>query len=425
MLHDALIEGQAEVRRHAAVLLGLKREKKEVEDDLAAKLTQLALSDDDSGVRRAAAVTMAQLDRPKVYDDLIGGLRDPKTRSGAEATLSQIRVAADQRVERASYFEDRFSSLGWAQRGRIRRRAWRQRLGEELPALPFIVIPAALFAAVSAAAFKWLPGLDGWALTQGTPSMAMGAFQGATAGLIWAGSIVLGLTIYNLAFRHEYDRKSLLRPFPAIVTGAVCGFVSSILIIVVVAGVFEMSSLVEIGWISSEKTERFSWVFLHDLFVETRFGWPYLITGTGLGVGMALTTNGLLASGQWLAFLKKQKQLAGLEQTRILLRGIRRILVRHAWPLPAVLLFAGLLAYYVVPEVGTGAENHRPGNCDAINLRPGKSHLVQGLIGDCLTQALGAFFGIVGMGFGIVIVTWGVRLEPRVTWRLYLKRRNK
>lgn len=416
VLRDALSEGPAEVRRHAAVLLGLRRDQ-DLADDLAPMLTRLALSDDDSGVRRAAAVTLAQLDRRKVYDDLIGGLRDPATRAGAEAALSQIRVAADQRVS-ALNFEDRFSSLGWAQRGRIRRRAWAQRLREELPAVPFIVIPAALFAAVSAAAFKWLPGFYGWALTQGTPSAGMGAFQGATAGVIWAGSIVLGVTIYNVGFRHEYARQSYLHPFPVIVTGAVCGFVSSMLIIWVVIAVFEIPSLVGIGWILHRdqfpSDFRYSWDFWHDLFVKTRFAWPYLITGAGLGVGMALTTNGLLASGQWLAFLKKQKQVAGFRQTAILLRGIMRILVRHAWPLPVMLLLAGLLAYSV-PEVVP----------DVANLRRGVNELAQGLIGDCLTQMIGAFFGIVGMGFGIVSVTWGVRLEPRVTWGLHLKRRNK
>ncbi|HZI20626.1 MAG TPA: HEAT repeat domain-containing protein [Pyrinomonadaceae bacterium] len=428
VLSDALSAGPAEVRRHAAVLLGLKRDQ-DVADDLAAMLTRLAQSDDDSDVRRAAAVTLAQLDRRKVYDDLVAGLRHSATRAGAEDALSQIRVAADQRVN-APVFEDRFSRLGWAHRWRIRRRGWWQRLREELPALLFIVIPAALFAAVSAAAFKLLPGYYRWALTQGTPSAGMGAFQGATAGVIWAGFIVFGLTVYNVAFGREYVRKSYLRPFAAIVTGAVCGFVSSMLIIWVVIGVFEMQSLVEIGWVSRKDVRRFSLEFWHYLFIETRYGWPYLITGTGLGVGMALTTNGLLASGRWLAFLKKQNQLTGFKQTGILLRGIKRILVRHAWPLPVVLLLAGLLAYSV-PEVETCAENHRPAHSvpevgtGAKNLRPCKSHLAEGLIGDCLTQMIGAFFGIVGMGFGIVIVTWGVRLEPRVTWGLHLKRRNK
>lgn len=412
VLSDALRAGPPEARRHAAELLGLKRDQ-DVADDLVAILARLAQLDDDSSVRRAAAVTLAQLDRQKVYDDLVRGLHNPKTRAAAEAALSQIRVAADQRVK-APVFEVRFSSFGWAQRGRIRRRAWAQRLREELPALPFIVIPAALFAAVSAAAFKWLPGLFRWALTQGTPSAGMGAFQGAAAGFIWAGFIVLGLTVYNVAFGREYVRKSYLRPFSAIIIGAACGFVSSMVVIWMVIGVFEMQSLVEIGWVSHKDVIRFSPEFWHYLFIETRYGWPYLITGTGLGVGMALTTNGLLASGQWLAFLKKQKQLAGFKQTVILLRGITRILVRHAWPLPVVLLLAGLLAYSV-PEVVQSKEN----------LRLGKGYLAEGLIGDCLTQAIGAFFGIVGMGFGIVCVTWGIRLEPRVPWGLHLKRRNK
>jgi class 3 adenylate cyclase len=418
VLSDALTAGPPEVRRHTAELLGLKRDQ-DVADDLAAMLARLAQSDDDSSVRRAAAVTLAQLDRRKVYDDLIGGLHNPTTRAGAEAALSQIRVAADQRVK-ATIFEERFGRLGWGYRWRIRWQAWAQRLKDESAVLPFIVVPAALFATILAAVFKSLPGRYGWALTQGTPNAGMGAFQGATAGFIWAGFILLGLTIYNVAFRREYVQKYYVGPFAAIVTGAVCGFVSSMMINLVVIAVFELSSLVGIGWILPRKEFPpdflYSRDFWSELFFQTRFGWVYLITGTGLGVGIALTTNRLLASGQWRAFLKKQRQLAGFKQMAVLLYGIIRILLRHAWPLPIMLLVTGLLAYFV-PEV--------PSKCTAGNIRSCKSGVATGLIGDCVIQVLGAFFGIVGMGFGIVSVTWGVRLEPRATWGLHLKRRNK
>jgi DNA-binding winged helix-turn-helix (wHTH) protein len=71
------------------------------------------------------------------------------------------------------------------------------------------VMRTAFFAAVSAALFKSLPGAFGWALTQASASAGMGAFQGATAGVVWAGLIILGLTLYDFRRSSKHASKSL------------------------------------------------------------------------------------------------------------------------------------------------------------------------------------------------------------------------
>ncbi len=286
------------------------------------------------------------------------------------------------------------------------------------------VILTALFAATSAAAFKLLPGAFGWALTQASASAGMGAFQGATAGLIWAGSIILGLTVYDFALGSKDASKNLsskpvepthrrptnkfwgalksyLCPRAALAVGAVSGFVSSLIIILVVISVFEMRSLEQIGWIMPGR-ERFSLEFWQDLFINTRFAWPYLITGSSLGFGMALTRNGLRASARWSRFVESQRQLTGIKQARTMLRGITLIVFRYALPLLIMQLFGGTLAFFV-PEAAPAANELRAGNVG----------LATGLLCDCTTQTLGAFFGIVGMGLGMVIDRWGLNLETR------------
>ena len=286
------------------------------------------------------------------------------------------------------------------------------------------LILTAVFGALSAAAIKWEPGAFSWALTQASASAGMGAFQGATAGVVWAGSIILGLTLYDFAFGGEHasknlsakpeepgqtgptsrfwgDLKSSLRSPSALAVGAACGFIGSLIIILVVTSVFEMRSLEQIGWIMPWR-QRFSLGFWQDLFINTRFAWPYLITGAFLGVGMAMTRNALLASAQWHKFVEQQKQLTGVKQTFTILRGIMRNLVRYAWPLLIMQTLGGTLASFV-PEAGTGVND----------LRAGTRGLATGLVWDCATQALGAFFGLVGMGLSMVIDRWGIEMEAR------------
>jgi len=218
VLRNAMACNSPMVRRNAAGLLG-----QTPVDDLLNDLVDLALVDDDLSVRHAAAVSLARLDRPQLYETLTAKLKQPATKSAASEALSRIRIVTD-RSARSSSFENSFCRLRRAEREVIRRNARRIRFREGLIAFPFLVVPAAFLAATAAATFKWLPGMAGWALTQashGAKGAAMGAFHGAIAGVVWAGLIVLGLTFYYVVFGREQSTKSLLRPFAALGVGAV------------------------------------------------------------------------------------------------------------------------------------------------------------------------------------------------------------
>jgi len=400
VLKDAIGASSLAVRRNVAALLGSEPASERLHD-----LVELAVSDQNEAVRRAAAVSLTKLDRPELYAEVVEGLHKPASYDGALKALSRIRIAADGSVP-AHSFEASFSRLDRSERGRIRRSAQMMRLKEGLPILAFAVVPAVILASISAAGFKWLPATFNWALCQANPSPAMGVFHGLTAGVLWAGLIVLGLSVYRVVFGRDQDRGSYLKPFAAISVGGVCGFVASLLVILIIVSVYEITSLQVMGWLTEDisSSDRFAGIFWRDLFVETRFGWPYLITGTGLGVGMALMTNALHASRRWAEFLKQQTRLTGAKQTVRLIRGITRVALFYAWPLPVMLIVAGVLAF-AVPSV----PHEYPSKASS-------EFLVLGLIGDCATKAIGAFFAIVGMGLGLVVMRYGVHAEARKRW---------
>ena len=403
ILGEALTSELADVRRHTAELLG-----RDPVVELLPELARLATEDGDVGVRRAAAESLARLDgerdggelTAKLFDEVIGKLRVTEYQANAEAALSHICIAANRRG-RAPVFEDRFRKVRRLRRVKIRGRAFALQLWEGLPILLCIVIPAGFFAAASAGVFKLFPSFFGWALTQDTTNPGPGAFQGLTAGVIWAGLIVLGLTLYYIISEREHDPRPYRSQTYAILVGAASGFIGSSIIVLVVAAVFSGLVLEQIGWVMPGR-DRFSLEFWLDPFVNTRYALPYLITGSGLGVGMALTTNRLRTSKPWLDFKEGQAQLTTFKQLCEVVWDIMKILWRHFWPVPVMLLLTGGLAC-LVPEVMP--EGNR--------IRSGVMGLATGLAGDCATQAVGAYFGIVGMGLGIVIVRWGFNLKPR------------
>lgn len=397
VLRDALAAPSPAVRHNAVDQLG-----REPVGEVSAALIDLALRDGDESVRHAAAVSLARLDDAGLCAALDARLADPGEGAAAEIALARMRATADQSV-RAPVFEARFAALAPGPRRAIRRAAARLRLRRGLPMLPFIVLPAALLAAIAAAAFKWLPGMLDWALVQGTASAGMGVFHGLTAGFIWAGSITFGVALYYLVAAREFTPRSYVRPTGALAAGLASGFLSSVLIVCIIVSVYEVTSLVEMGWLAGGPAPaRFSLGFWRDLFVVTRFGWVHIVTGSGLGIGMALVMNGVRASPRWAAFLERQTGLVGLPRARALLRELVGLTARHVWPLPVMLALAGAAAF-LVP--------HAPPTAGAFKGSP--LGIALGIAGDCATQAIGAFFGIVGMGLGIVLVRCGFYFEPR------------
>src|SRR5205085_2228257 len=108
-----------------------------------------------------------------------------------------------------------------------------------------------------------------------------------------------------------------------------------------VVGVFAMNPLANMGWIRSESIRQFGSEFWRDLFLRTHYGWAYAITGTGLGIAMAMTANGLRASKGFHALLEGHENLSGIRQMRDLIWRIMKLAARHAWVFPLFLGVAG------------------------------------------------------------------------------------
>ena len=386
---EALGAAAAGVRRNAARLLAI-----DPVPELGEALVRLALSDPDESVRRAAAASLARLDDAALHRTMFRKLEDPSTRAGARTALAHTRIVADQVVP-APIFDALFAQLPAPQRAPVQRLARRLRLREGLPLVPIMVVPAALLAAVAAAAYKWLPGMLHFALTQ-TPDDggAAGLFHGLIAGMLWAGSITFGLALYHTVFAREFAPRSYLRPAGALVMGCVIGFLGSVLVVLTIVSVYRIDSLVAMRWLL-QREPTYSRDFWLDLFVYTRLGWAHLITGTGLGLAMAIMTNALRASPRWSEFVARQTSINGIAHALAIVKDLTRIAISRAWPLPAVLALFATLAFLV-------ADHSR-----------GRDFIVKGLIGDCTTQAIGAFFGIVGMGLGILVIRCGIHVDPR------------
>lgn len=396
VLKDSLQTASSETaRRNAAILIG-----PEQEPALAEDLVRLASSDPEESVRRAAALTLAQWDDPELYARLEGQLKQPGTHAPAIRALAGIRVAADRWI-RAPAFDRCFAQLSGSTQQQIRRKAWGLRFRDGTPVLPFIFIPAAMFAAIVAGVLKTIPGAFDWGFVQAQASATMGFFHGVIGGVMWAGAISLGLSLYRLVFGRDLIPGSYWKPLGALGVGALIGMISSILVVFCIASVYSDPSLRKMGWIQ-QSTENDSRPFLDDLFYHTGFGWCHLITGVGIGIGMALMTNGLQASSKWKAFLHSQARLTSLKQARELIWGLMKLALPYSWPLPLVIGLAAAAASFV--------PNRIPGVPKATTLA-----IVQGLTADCGIQIIGAYFAVVGMGFGIVILRYGLNVDARRT----------
>lgn len=414
---QALAKGASSMRRNVALLLGER-----AIPELSGELVRLVMSDPADDVRRAAASSLVRLNQIQLFSEVIKKIESNASSSTAIGALSRIRVAADA-SEAPSVFEQLFRKLPSPLRSRVRLQAWHLRLKRGMPILALVLVPALLLSAASAAAFKWLPGLLNYALCQTKASAAMGVFHGVTAAVIWGGGITLGLVTHRVVFGRESDAKSYLRPFAAVVTGAIVGAINAVFLLVLISTVYMGTSLYEMGWVI-DSNQNFGSNFIKVLFSRTRFAWPYLITGTFLGIGMALMVNGLRASKRWPQFLVQQTPLTGVRQTWQLVCGLVKLAIRFAWPIPLALLIAGVLAFFVLrsaPEAGPWPHPWTEGLSGGLAAEPFQRREWKvsrwgeafGIIGDAATQAIGGFFAVVGMGLGIVVIRYGVKVEPR------------
>ena len=397
VLNEALRSNQTIVRKNVATLLA--------EDpvvDVLDELLEIAISDQEDAVKREASKTITKLDRPELYQKIIDRLKNPADASGVRTALSYMQMVADQRGKSAEFYKT-IEQLNLLSRKKTYWRSTVYRGKEFLFISPFLVIPTILFASVTATLFKSVPSYFNWAVSQADASVLMGAFHGATAGVIWAGLIVLGITTYYSVFGNENRRKSMLNPIGAVITGALVGIFSSVFINIVILGVYQPESLAKMGWIitSGKEFERYNWLFWEEILWTTKFGWCYIITGTGLGIGIALSVNSLKSSDKWLTILENQEKLLSWTDLKNLASSIMLIVFKHITPLLTVLFIAGSFAY-MIPTIPNGLEK----------FEAGRIHLALSLLADGSTQAFGAYFAIVGMSLGLVMIRRGFEVKP-------------
>jgi hypothetical protein len=394
-LKEALAYPEPAVRANAADLLG-----EEFEPEFAAELVRLALDDGDAGVRAAATASLARLDQSPLFDEIKARLASPQTHRAASQAVANLLVLSDLGGAGAA-FAGFYRGIGTGTRARIRARAWGLRFVNNFSALPYVVIPAALFSATSAGLFKWLPGVFGYAHCQAAPSLLAGLFHGFTAAAVWSAFISFALMIHRVVFYRKTGAVSCLRPFTALAWGAAAGALAGATMTLIISGVFLTTSLATMGWVSGGDVKQFSAEFWYDLFVRTRFGWAYIISGAGAGVAFAITGNGMRASGQF-DFKNTGSSVSGGREFWAIIGQLMKLAARYLWAFPLCLAVAGAVVMMIL----------RPGEA----MSPAKksfSSLLLATFFDSASLWFGGYFSMIGFGLGLVLMTRGVRVEPR------------
>lgn len=395
VLKEALACPDAAVRANAAGLLG-----DEFVPELGADLVQLALVDQEAKVRESALRSLAKLDQEPLFNEIKSRLAAPQTHRAAAQAVASLLVLSD-RGETKSEFARLYDSIDTGKRAEIRTKSWSLRFFNTISVLPYVLIPATIFSGMGGGFCKWLPGVFAWTLCQARPSMMAGLFQGFTAAMIWGLFTSLALMIHRLVFFQKAGPGSSLRPVSTLIWGTVGGLVSGAISMLMIVGVYETRSLVTMGWLTSSEVKQFSAEFWGDLFIRTRFGWCYIIAGCGLGLAMSITANGMRAAGKF-RFEDNESTISGAREFRAIIVQMMKLAVPYIWVFPICMTVAGAIIVLIL----------RPG-AEASPDRSSFEALVLGTIFDCVSLWSGGFFAMVGMGFGIVLMTRGVRVEPR------------
>jgi energy-coupling factor transporter ATP-binding protein EcfA2 len=405
------------VRANVAVLLAEKSHTR-----FHPQLVDMAISDPDEHVRRTASEAIGMADSDDAYQRLFESLRVPAEKDACLTALSLILIQRDRRLL-APGSDQWFDTLGAIDAARVRRRARITRLRECLVVLPFLLIPSALFSACAAAFIKALPGALGWSLCQATSSFFGGIFHGATAGLIWGITLPLSLILYWEVFGSRRKKWSMLSPLGSILFASVSGFLTGLLVVISIVGVFEVANLVEIGWLDQWRNQG-SREFWLDLFVNLRFGWAYAITGIGMGAGMAMATNALRARRSLATLMESDGEISTMRQIRTLIGDVRRAFGWTVWPILVLPLLTGAIALTIVKPGGMALRpkgeaplvqtpDHRPTHADWMASKTTLGGRVLGMAGDCASELAGGYAAVVGMGVGMVIMSRGVQVRPR------------
>lgn len=401
------------VRGNAVKVLGTIRER-------GRELVPAALRDPDEKVRDRAAASLAVLDDPKLYTEVVGALAVGEGNSGSTRILAAVLAEAENRG--VTSHREPFSRLPHRSRRRIRTASWRLRLRRVAPSLVYVVLCAAILAGIGTGLFKGIPTAFNVGITQLTGSLFMGLYQGFVAGTSFGVLISLSLAVhYAISARRK--TVSYFRPVLPIVLGIVSGALSGFVVDLIILGVYSAPTMTDMHWINNERVMDHRLELLEQVFFKSHYGWCFVISGAFLGCGLAMVSNRLRNWDEWLPVLKQDDELTGLRQAAAVIKRIARVAMPHAWPIAVALTVAAPVAALPVsplayePYRGSSAGRGAPEACSgsAAGSRDGRrsDRVWWDVAADCGCQVTGGFGVIVGMGFGIVLIRRGVHIRRR------------
>lgn len=417
VLRDALCEGRAfEVRANAVTVLGTIPE-------LGRALIPAAVLDKHNEVRDAAATSLAELDVPALYAQVVDVLaRDADGRS--TRTLASVLTEAEKHG--VTSHAAAFRVLGRRTRRRVRLVSWWMRLRRDISSLFYVVLVATILCGIGTGLFKAFPTGFDVGIAQAEGSFFLGFYHGLVAGATYGALISLALSVHYLISPRprsklrtpssEQAAPSYLRPVLPIFIGLVSGALSGLLVDLIIMGVYAPATLTRMRWIITDDIRR--WQLFHDVFMNSRYGWCFVISGTVLGCSVALVANRLRNQDDWLPLLDLQSELVSLRHAVKVTKRIARLVLPHAWPILVMLAIAApLTAPHVIPYLDVGpsgaSAKTAPKSCQGPLKRRQSIGIQWDVAADFGCQVSGGFFLIVGMGLGIVLLRRGLHISRR------------
>ncbi len=433
---ECLASEDPKLRENAADLLQVRGDQV-----FERELVELLVHDTVEAVRKACAYTLVERGNESAYDRVLVEIeRSERSSTMRLGPLAGLLSASEMQPEKPK-FADWYQKQKRECRLPARLLSYGLRFRSAIPVFLIILIPACVFAVLGAAIVKWAPSAFNYSCVQATASLPMGLFHSAPAGIFVGGGIVFGLTFYRMVVGREWTDTSRCRPYPALLFGAFFGLLAGAFCVVVIALVYQPEALHQMGWIATAERPGFA-EMCYELIVANRCGLAFPLTSIGLGIALGVMTNRLRNSETWPRFIENQSTLSGVGQLIRTIRGVIKVTMPHAWPIPIFVVGFAAIALYLMttgqessPWKPEGIENTLVGGLDEEKperltaeeeeaflerqkerrreWKTSVSGRMLGLFGDSLAKIVGGYFSIVGMGLGIVVIQHGLHVSPQ------------
>lgn len=404
VLRDAVSPKQAtKVRVNAVKVLG----KVPV---LGPELVRLTAFDEAEEVRDAAAASLAEHNDEALYADAFTALKGVGFAAQTRALAAVLAEA--ERCGVTSHLKS-FCTVPRSVRGRARSESRWLRLRRDAASLPYVILSSAVLSGLGAGMFKWLPTGLNIGITQPTGGAFMGFYHGLVAGALWGVVISAVLSVHHTVRPRSNAAASYFQPALSIALGIISGLLSGFLVNLVILSVYQGPTLAATQWISDSCVKDHLGTLYEQVYLESGFGRCFLISGTFLGCAIALVTNRLRASPDWVSFLKQQQEITGLRQAGSVIRKIARLALPYSWPILLALVLAAFVGQYGIHRIPAGRPDIcAPSTQSTLTSAPRTTPIWLDVLADCGCQVTGGFGVIVGIGFGIVLIQRGIHIKP-------------